>query len=464
MAFNDMLDDLLKGVPDYTRFYTVNELDRRSEALAAKYPDAVELIDLGASRNGTPIRSLKIGSGEKVALMFGCPHPNEPIGAMMLDYVSERLAADADLRRELDYTWYIIKCIDPDGTQLNEGWFAGPFNVETYVRNFYRPPGYQQVEWTFPIRYKTLDFNRPLPETQCLMKIIDNERPRFMYSLHNAGFGGAYWYITGAVPKLHGRFHELAGRHGIPLALGEPEVPYCEKFADAVFGLFGVKDTYDYYKEHSGMEDPAAMISGGSGSDEYALTVAGTFSLVCELPYYYDPRIEDMKPIDKSRRDSFLARLDASEKHWKYVGEMLARIEPELSRKDSPFYDAISDNLKHIPPSIQAERNWALAAEEMARPATGAEDFDNMVIAQFYNMLSIGMLLRLVRGELEAAGAAGSARSVVLEKAETELDEAVARGCSQLEKDLNYKVVPIADLVRIQLGSGMLLAKHLLDS
>ena len=238
LAFNDRLDDLLKGVPDYTRFYTVNELDRRSEALAAKYPDAVELVDLGASRNGTPIRSLKIGSGEKVALMFGCPHPNEPIGAMMLDYISERLAADADLRRELDYTWYIIKCIDPDGTQLNEGWFAGPFNIETYVRNFYRPPGYQQVEWTFPIQYKTLDFNRPLPETQCLMKIIDNERPLFMYSLHNAGFGGAYWYITGAVPKLHGRFHELAKRHGIPLALGEPEVPYCEKFADAVFGLF----------------------------------------------------------------------------------------------------------------------------------------------------------------------------------------------------------------------------------
>ena len=214
------------------------------------------------------------------------------------------------------------------------------------------------------------------------------------------------------------------------------------------------------------MEDPAAMISGGSGSDEYALTAAGTFSLVCELPYYYDPRIEDMKPIDRSRRDSFLARLGESERHWNYVGEMLARIEPELSisAKDSPFYDAISDNLKHIPASIQAERNWALSAREMERPATGAEDFDNMVIARFYNMLSIGMLLRLVRGELEAAGAAGSARSVVLEKAETELDEAVARGCSQLEKDLNYKVVPIADLVRIQLGSGMLLAKHLLDS
>ena len=154
------------------------------------------------------------------------------------------------------------------------------------------------------------------------------------------------------------------------------------------------------------------------------------------LPYYYDPRIEDMTPIDKSRRDSFLASLDASEEHWKYVGEMLARIEPELSRKDSPFYDAISDN-SNTYPSIQAE-DWAYVERWRGWPQA-QRDFDNMVIARFYNMLSIGMLLRLVRGELEAATAAGN-QEWRLEKAEIELDEAVVRGCSELEKALSYKV------------------------
>ncbi|MEA4883251.1 MAG: M14 family zinc carboxypeptidase [Clostridia bacterium] len=461
MAFQEILDGLLKGVPNYTRFYTVDELNQRAEELARRYPDVVELVELGASRNGTPIRSLKIGSGERVALMFGCPHPNEPIGAMMLDYVSERLAADADLRRELDYTWYIIKCIDPDGTKLNEGWFNGPFDVETYVRAFYRPPGYQQVEWTFPIDYKTLHFDQPLPETKCLMKIIDNEKPRFMYSLHNAGFGGAYWYITGDVPELYGRFHELAAKHAIPLALGEPEVPYCAQYAQAVFGLFGMKDTYDYYEKHSKAEDPASLISGGAGSDEYALTVSGTFSLVCELPYYFDPRIGDQSPTARSRRETFLERLDLSEKHWKHIGEILNRIDPEISDKSSPFYTAVYDNLKRIPAGIEAERNWAQTSEDLARPATQAETFDNLVISRFYDLLSMGMLLRLVRGELKRAGRNGE--TARLKEAENELDRAISRGCADLEKELNYRVVPIADLVRVQLGSGMLLAKHLLS-
>ena len=47
--------------------------------------------------------------------MFGCPHPNEPIGTMMLEHFTEALARDEALRRELDYTFYIVKVWDADG-------------------------------------------------------------------------------------------------------------------------------------------------------------------------------------------------------------------------------------------------------------------------------------------------------------------------------------------------------------
>ncbi len=33
--------------------------------------------------------------------MFGCPHPNEPMGAMLLEYFSRALAEDEDLRKAL---------------------------------------------------------------------------------------------------------------------------------------------------------------------------------------------------------------------------------------------------------------------------------------------------------------------------------------------------------------------------
>ena len=71
-----------------------------------------------------------------------------------------------------------------------KGGFKGPYTPLNYALNFYRPAGFQQVEWTFPIKYKTLDNNDPIPETKALMKIIEEEKPIFIYSLHNAGFGG----------------------------------------------------------------------------------------------------------------------------------------------------------------------------------------------------------------------------------------------------------------------------------
>ncbi len=46
---------------------------------------------------------------------------------------------DAELRDGYDYTWHLIGCVDPDGTRLNEGWFAGPFTPRNYARHFYRP-------------------------------------------------------------------------------------------------------------------------------------------------------------------------------------------------------------------------------------------------------------------------------------------------------------------------------------
>lgn len=116
------IEEILSRVPEYTEFHTVEEMDQRSFALAAEYPDAVELTELGRSKQGRPIYCMKIGSGSRTALLYGTPHPNEPIGTMMLDALSAILAEDGRIRQELDYTWYIVKSSDVDGMAMNEGW------------------------------------------------------------------------------------------------------------------------------------------------------------------------------------------------------------------------------------------------------------------------------------------------------------------------------------------------------
>ena len=101
---------------------------------------------------------------------------------------------------DLGYTWYIVKCVDPDGLKLNENWLKGPFTVTNYIKNFFRPAGNVQVEWSFPMKYKEYNFNKPLPETVALMSLIEKIKPDFIYSLHNAGFGGVFWYINREMP------------------------------------------------------------------------------------------------------------------------------------------------------------------------------------------------------------------------------------------------------------------------
>lgn len=115
---------------------------------------------------------------------------------MMLEYFTRALAENKALRDELDYTWYIVKAWDYDGLMLNEKWLKGPYTLYNYSRNFFRPAGFKQVDWTFPIDYKDLHFHEPIPETQAMMKLIDEIRPEFIYSLHNAGLAA----FTGMKP------------------------------------------------------------------------------------------------------------------------------------------------------------------------------------------------------------------------------------------------------------------------
>ena len=216
-----------------------------------------------------------------------------------------------------------MKCIDPDGTRLNEGWFKGPFNFYTYASNFYRPAGKDQVEWTFPIQYKTLNFNSPLPETRALMHLIDTAKPHFLYALHNAGFGGAYFYINKPVPSLYPELHKAIENLGIPLSQGEPEVPWAEIYAKAIYELTRSTDAYDYFAQFA-QGDPAQMVLAGASSAEYAAKY-DTLCLVSELPYFYHPSIDDSTPTDMMRTETLSRSVEMQRRCWIFSQPVMNR-------------------------------------------------------------------------------------------------------------------------------------------
>jgi len=452
MKFDDLLT-ILNDVPDYQVFLTVDELKASTHQLANRHPNTVEILPIGHSRQGDPIEAIKIGHGPREALLFAMPHPNEPIGSMMLEYLSLRLAEDEALRESLGYTWYLIKCVDPDGTRLNEGWFKGPFSIENYARHYYRPPSFQQVAWTFPIEYKTLRFHDPLPETQALMALIRQVQPDFMYSLHNSDFGGVYFYIWEEAPPLYEPFHKLVKSQDLPLHLGEPERPYEIEYASAIYKDSSIAAEYDYLEEQTGT-DPAEIIRGGTLSFEYARAFCDPFTLICEVPYFYHPAINDTSVSDIVRRDAILQAIEETKENVDFVKQLYAAVKSELT-VPSPFRDAIEETLRTSLAELAAEETWARTNPKTAEMATVADKFDSLVIHRFYQLPGLGMFVRMLDAQIAATGESPS-----LSSAREAAKAAFEAQSAALEAELDYTVVPIQKLVRVQLGSALLAADY----
>ncbi len=258
------LQEILNQIPNYKEFMTVAELDDSSKKLAQSF-DHVDLKEIGKSKEGRTLNCLKIGEGKENVLLFAFPHPNEPMGSMSLEFLSQFLAKNPEFTKKTGYTWYLIKAIDIDGAILNEGWFKGKFTPLKYAKNYYRPAPYEQVEWSFPINYKKLKFDSPAPETQALIHLIQKIKPKFLYSLHNSGFGGVYFYISYGIGNLYDDLVNFVKREHLPLHLGEPEAPYIRKLHDGIFQMFGVQGQYDYL-ESNDIENPQEFIKNGTSS------------------------------------------------------------------------------------------------------------------------------------------------------------------------------------------------------
>jgi hypothetical protein len=449
----DNLKTILDTVPKYHVLLTVDELKASSRRLAAQYPTTVQVRQIGSSRQGEAIEVLKIGDGAKAALLFAMPHPNEPIGSMMLEVLAARLAEDQALRDALGFTWYLIKCVDPDGTRLNEGWFKGPFSVANYARNYYRPPSFEQVEWTFPIDYETLHFDAPLPETQALMSLLEEIKPDFIYSLHNSGFGGAYFYMSEDAKSLYEQFYTVVEDQDLPLHLGEPEMPYATAYAKAVYAFPPVAEMYDFLKEQTG-KDPAEILKGGTSSIDYANRFCDPFGLVCEVPYFYNASIHDTSPSDVMRRDAILQGVARAKAELEVLQEQYVAVKAELT-VSSPFRVAIEETLRTWPEHLTAQENWARTDPKTERQATVAEKLDSLVIGRFYRLLSLGIFVRLLETQMAATGDSPALDSALA--AATALFE---ERSSALEAELDYSVIPIQKLVRVQLGSALLAAEY----
>jgi hypothetical protein len=447
-------------MPEYQDFLTVDELHDALIGLKEEHPELVSLTVLGETERGHPIYEFQLGNGANHALLFGFPHPNEPIGSMMLHHLSRELVENEALRDYFDFTWHIVICAEPDKAKLNEGWFKGPLNITKYARNFYRPPYHQQVDWTFPVTYKDYSFDSPTPEARALIQIIDQYPINFLFSLHNSGFGGAYYYWSDDVSELYPVLYEYIAAQDLPLHLGEPEEPFGEKLDDkAMFKMYRFNEIYDYLEENSQVP-PAELLNGGTSSDDYITRKHDALCVVCEVPYFYDPRIEDVSPSDMTRRQANLEGLEFRKEVLDFMLRNYEDAQPLLTA-ESLFVDAITELARTGETEIETMEHTVRSDAEYERQATVAEKWDATSVSKFYTLLGLGQFVRLLEHEKAEAGEEFPRRlQEILDTSLTTFEEKAA----EVEADLDYTVVPIKKVASVQLATALYAMDHVQNS
>jgi len=96
--------------------------------------------------------------------------------------------------------------------------------------------------------------------------------------------------------------------------------------APAIYKTLNTQDEYDYL-EKLDIPNPASQFTAGDSSDAYAKPY-NSFSLVVEMPYYDEPRVNDLSMTTVTRRAALLEKLDKGDVFGDW---MLTRLE-KLSR------------------------------------------------------------------------------------------------------------------------------------
>jgi hypothetical protein len=403
-----------------------------------------KVTQIGKSPSGNSILSAEIGQGGKNALVFGFPHPNEPVGSLTCLSLIKTISENEYLKNK--YTWHIIPCADPDGARLNEGWFKGKFTIEKYANNFYRSKDSLQTDWTFPIKYKNYTFNESPSNVIALAKLIEEARPELVYPVHNSGMSGAYFFMTKYFgDKFYDELTHLCKNLSIPLDMGEPELDFMQEWNKPIYMEFTGKEYYDYYANVGVKPDRKIGDSSIGYSKNFNQEVVG---IVGEIPYIYDNKIEDNNLTKKTRRENVINEILELEKLKIFVSNIISAA--DLNR-NSIFYDLFQYLIVRWEKDLYTKKKY-LENNGYSKIATVSQEFSTIIIPSFRQSLLLGELRRLL---IESPKTKQNMK--LLKDVENEMYDKI----ELVKKNSEIKTFPIRELVQLQLGFLLLCLKYL---
>ncbi|MCX4424149.1 M14 family zinc carboxypeptidase [Streptomyces mirabilis] len=428
----------MRGTP----YPTLGELLRRARATVAARPGALRLRAVGTSRAGRPLWLLSAGHGPRHILTVAGAHANEPVGGVTSLSLAERFAREPALLQESGCTWNFLLCLDPDGASLAGRWLTGrpgeglpgeglpgegraaaeaSPTLRGYYRRFYRPAFAAQPEFP-PV---TSDPRPVMPESEALVRLIDELRPVVQFSLHGVEVGGSFLQLTRAVPGAAAAYRRIAADLGIPLEHRPFDGMGWLAESPGVLVLPDSGPTEE--RDPSGFTSQATWL--------YAMR-HGTVSAVVEAPFWSVAGVSDPRPVAEPRREVAEASeilLGRAKQLEAVVGELGPRA-PETPEEIAHFTAA--RELMDIGPGVVDTWNSAELATTVG------------------NAVSLGVAARRIplRAAAMMRQALGGAPA---------LDTLVEAWARELASTFDARWVPVTDQTELQIRTMLALARAL---
>jgi|GEM_PF-960054 hypothetical protein len=435
--------DILENVPHFRRYMTVDELHKRNAELVNENPGKVELIDLGKSTNGEVIDCLKIGDGKYNALIHGFPNCEEPMGGNLLDYFASSLVQDDELRESLDYTWYLIKCSDPDGARLNEGFQKGPHTPMNFTLNYYRTPNVLTAESCFPYRFGPLDLNDPVPETKALMKIMDTVPMTFISSLHMMKWGGITYEVPEPCEPIYPTLWDVAKQFNV-----FPRKRLGTMYAPGIQYAAYLSPARSWVKAWNAGNKNLEPIRGCYIYEYGQQLNPNMFMQIPECCIWYEPDMWNNTPTDTTLGEALdygKAKLDEADS---FLLKIWQEALPHL-KTETPFKAMTEEWMAPIISAYTNVTDPAFSYDEKTRgkKATVAEKVGVEGHDDLYRMFYLGAMIRTLEAELEAGG------SEKLDGLNKEVMGTLQEYDNYLHDNYTILAHPIRNLVGMSLGS-----------
>ncbi|GLF92827.1 M14 family zinc carboxypeptidase [Streptomyces yaizuensis] len=421
------------GIPDVHGYPTLRELHRGVRAVRRDHPQRTELRTVGRSRAGRDILMISVGAGRNNALVLGGPHPNEPTGFLTALHLARLGARHPELAEGLDVTWHIVPCMDPDAMRLGEKWYDGPHTIQNYYGKFYRPAFRNQVEWTFPVEG---GFDDPLPETRALMALIDDLKPKLVYTLHSSDFTGFHFMTNRNIPELVSGMERAIAKRGFPFHAA-PADGGATPLGRGSFLLAEPEPSV-----------PGEQMVHGVSSIHYAAARHGALGVLPETPMWHCPRFEETDGSGH-RYDRLLGRTaDRLEHDGDILAETVRHTRGSLPAS-SPYAISVAEHLRLAELTARAYRRMATEPTAV-REATVAERFALLWMAYSLPLRAGGMLLQLLEGP-----------GVDARHARRRLRTWFVRRCSQMQRDFPGHGLDLRELAAVQIDVAFTAARCL---